>query len=344
MNGTPGGRASGRDCAGGSALVVLAVMLAIGAAACSVETPAPTASASPGPVAAAATASPIPEQDVVEWIKFRRQYGLRSDREWVIAVARQPEAMNDTGIPLLPGELLALGNRTKVVNDMIAATVAYGETRPSTYAGTIVDEGRVVLLVTGPVEPHEAALRLLLPDNGGWEVRSVRWSLEELESFASLVDAELPWFEANEFLVPDASPDLAGNLVEVDFLAASPDRGELLREHLGDPEWLRLEYGGPLPWHGSRGRLTVRVVDKRGRPVEGLYCEAIPIDPSVDADTGESAGTDENGVCRRQFLPAAAYRVVVNRIVNGELQPIGEARATVSADSETKLTIRVKSP
>src|SRR5688572_704601 len=86
-------------------LVALAWLL-VGAlsAGCAVELERPTAP--PEPTLADATAEAVNEEAALEWIAFREQYELRSDRAWVLSVAGNPLSVNDTGIPLLPYELV----------------------------------------------------------------------------------------------------------------------------------------------------------------------------------------------------------------------------------------------
>jgi hypothetical protein len=324
-------------------LVALAWLL-VGAlsAGCAVELERPTAP--PEPTLADATAEAVNEEAALEWIAFREQYELRSDRAWVLSVAGNPLSVNDTGIPLLPYELVELGSVNIRLSELIPAVQAYGPTRPSVYAGTIVHGATVVLLVAGPTDEHEAALRALLPEAHDWEVRSVRWSLASLESFVDIVKAHRPWFEAKGLLVPNTSPDEGRNQVLVDYLAPAEEMGEVIRQRLGDPDWLELRYSGPLPWDGPPGRLEVRVVDEAGEPVEGIYCEAIPVDPTVNAETGDAFNTSAEGICSQPGLPVTRYRIVANQLIEGEPHPLAEVTLTVVADTVTRTSIVVDLP
>jgi hypothetical protein len=322
-------------------LVAIAVACVVLCAACDTAPETDHSPSAQPPPTAAVTTQPPTEAEVEDWIAFRTAYGLRADRPWVVSVAADAASENDTGVPLLPAELAELGALNLRQSDLIPAMKAYGKTRERVYAGTIVDGNQVVLQVVGPVAPHEAALKLILGTQDGWEVRSVRWSLDELTSFVETVEASRPWFEARDMLVPGPTIDEGNNAVLVDYFARVEGVGQQLADHLGKPPWLELRYGGPPPSTGPRGRLQVKAVDASGRPVEGLFCEAIPLDPTVNADTGESFNTNSKGICTQRHLPAAAYRIVVNRLDKGEPIPVGETRATVHADSWTRVTIEV---
>lgn len=323
----------------GGIVAVLAALVAVGCASPTDE----LKTADPTPVVTSSPSSrAYDEADVTEWIAFRTRYGLRSDRPYILSVAADPASTNDTGIPLTPGELAALGSLNVAQADLIAAIKEYGGSRARAYAGMVVDGSTVVLQVAGPVAPHVAALKAILGRTDGWEVREVRWTLTELQGFADTVEASRPWFEGRDMLVPGPAVDEGLNAVLVDYFARDRAVGEQLAQHLGDPAWLEMRYGGPPPFTGARGRLEVKVVDGHGRPIEGLYCQAFPVDPTVNADTGESFSTNSKGICSQLHLPGATYRIVVNRLKDGEPIPIGKGRATVRADTTSRITIFVQ--
>ncbi len=309
-------------------------------------TPAPALASTPAP-ALASTPSPEPSFDPAEigrWITFRERYGLRSDRAWVLQVAAAPASTNDTGIPLLPTELDQVGNMVRRQNDLIASLVTYGESRPDANAGTIVDGRTVVLLVKGDVAPHVTALATLMPGRTGYEVRSVRYSLAELTSLSAQVNAESAWFASVGIDLGSASPDIATNRVGVTFLAPSDAVDALILAHFGHPDWLDPQREGPLPWHGPTGELVVRVVDRNGRPLENMICEALPLDPAVDYNPsmGGLGKTGANGVCRAGDVPAAAFDVRVITFGGGDVKVLGRTRATVVANGTTRVRIVVE--
>jgi hypothetical protein len=109
-------RGSARTTSGRRVSLVL-----VAAITCACEaTPAPTAL--PSPTDTPAVSSPdVDPADLAYWIAFRNSFGIRADRDWVLFVATMPAAANDTGVPLLPSELVAVGNRLRQQRDITEA-------------------------------------------------------------------------------------------------------------------------------------------------------------------------------------------------------------------------------
>ena len=270
--------------------------------------------------------------DIDDWVSFRRLFGLRADRAWVESVSTNPAALNDTGVPLLPSELAELGRAVKSTQPLITLLTWYGERHPDLYAGVVVEGRRAVLLMKGDPALHEAALRAIPGGTDAIDVRSVKWSKAELEQFADDVRQQEAWFESVGAQLVAADPSLL-NVVRVRFLAARSDLGSEITAHFGNPEWLRSEWEGPLPWTGPRGTMITKVVDRSGKPLEGAHCAWIPVDPSIDADTALAFSTDSRGTCRNDYLPATTYRVEVSiDKAGGGTVVIGTGRGTVPPD------------
>jgi hypothetical protein len=280
-------------------------------------------------------------RDVERWIAFRIAFGLRADETWAVAVARDPTSQNDTGIPLLPSEISKIGVLVRQSPSMIDALRRYGEGFPGEYAGVVTDGARTVLLMKGDTRGHEDALTTLLPSGSLFDVRPARWSTAELARFAATVNDQQPWFATIGAELGFAGLDEGSNRVSVDYLAPSDDLTDAILQHFGRPDWLDLRYGGPIPWAGPRGRLTVRVTGKDGKPIAGLVCEAVPRDPSINADTGNAFSTDEFGRCTDPDLPATTYLVRVSRLEGGDMVKLGEGEASVPPNGSTAITIHI---
>ena len=108
------------------------------------ESDVPASSGAPPSV----TASVDPAQ-LDEWIAFRRSFGLRADPAWVQHAASLPQSRNDTGVPLLPEEVAAIGKAIGASHAADTALKSYGERIPSQYAGVIIEGARPVLLMKG---------------------------------------------------------------------------------------------------------------------------------------------------------------------------------------------------
>ena len=102
---------------------------------------------------------------------------------------------------------------------------------------------------------------------------------------------------------------------------------QVIAAHFGDPSWLEVERQGPLPWLGPRANLEIVVVDQEGRPVPGLWCEFAAEDPEAASTAEEIFGTDDDGHCVIPNIPAVAYRITLNQLVEDDhYEPIKEFR------------------
>jgi hypothetical protein len=194
--------------------------------------------------------------------------------------------------------------------------------------------------MAGNVASHERELRRLLGDTSDFVVEDVRYSLTELEAFATQVRQEHGWFGQIGAELVAADPGL--DMVRVRFRAPHEGVAIAISDHFDDPEWLELEWEGPMSWDGPRGGMAVTVIDAKGRPVEGAQCEWHPVDPTVDADTALAFSTDATGTCRNDYLPAVAYEVRVYRFVEGQGRTlIGTGAGTVPADGLGAATVQI---
>ena len=99
------------------------------------------------------------------------------------------------------------------------------------------------------------------------------------QAHAAEVEAERAWFASigTQLVAADAGATVG---VRVRYLGDNGLEDEI-SSHFGDPDWLRVEREGPLPWAGGYGGMVVVLLDSEGRPVEGAQCEWIPLDDSV---------------------------------------------------------------
>ncbi len=289
--------------------------LALGAllAACASPLPSdPPASSSTIPTIATSAPSPsFSADEIADWVAFREAYGLRADEEWVRQVATDRASANDTGIPLLPFELDALGQAVTSLNGLIDALQRYGSTIPSVFAGVVADGHDAVLLVADDPATHRAVLAAILPSLERIQIRSVRRTLADLDVKAAAIEARPEALEAIGAELIDASVNMTANVVSVHYIGHGPELDPAVRSALGGGDWILPRWQGPLPWSGSRGHLMIRAVDDRGRAVVGASCAAHPVDPAVNADDAIAYGTNDQGECLIQNYPAARYIVTV---------------------------------
>lgn len=325
---------------------VILVSAAVLVCACQATPPPSLATGAVQTLAApTSVASPIAVNpaDLEYWTTFRQSFGLRADPEWVLAVATLPAAANDTGVPLLPSELTAVGNSLRQQRDMTAALMTYGESVADVYAGVYSAAGKVVLLVTDHEDVHRSALELLMDGRTGYQVRRAKYSLEELDRFAAEVNAKAAWFKTIGATYGEATPDIAANKVGVVYLGDA-DTVKAVRNHFGNPDWISVHREGPRRWAGPRGALIVKAVDNAGRPVANAICVVVPDDPDVSVNSTDGFNTDQRGICRAESLPAVKYTVRVVIAGNIEARVLGETRAAVAANDTTRVRIVVARP
>ena len=144
-------------------LLVAAVVLACGEGAPppSPEAAQPTAPADPsmeGPVV-------LSPAEVAQAIAVRREFGLREDEAWVRAVAANPTAVMDFGVPMMPFERDEIMRRPNGEEGITTAVQDYLGKHADVSGGLYIDQARggiVTILVTDDPAPHQAALAELI--------------------------------------------------------------------------------------------------------------------------------------------------------------------------------------
>lgn len=251
----------------------------------------------------------IDGRSIAEWTRFRRSYGLRSDREWVLEVARDANALHDLTVPLMPAELDLVSARNLSVQALASQVITYGEAFPQEYSGAFIDSTRITVQFTDRIERHRASLNALFGESAPIDVRAVEYSLSELEELARNVKAESEWFTTIGAELHSASPREQTNSVRVRYKASNEEIEPQILDHFGNPDWMALSRYGPLPWSGPWGSLRVEVVDQAGRPA-GVTCALFNSDRSVPSDYLPLSADD--GVCRYDRLPAVVWDVQIS--------------------------------
>jgi hypothetical protein len=166
-------------------------------------------------------------------------------------------------------------------------------------------------------------------------------AVTKLEAYEATVRADASWFDSIGAYLVDVGPALGGaERILVDYLAPSDAVGATIALHFGDPAWLELRRDGPMLWTGPRGVLIVKVLDRNGRPVVGVTCETVPLDATVEAETGLAFSTNAHGVWKNAYLPATKY--VVRVVPWGfHTKVLGTAKATVPPNGTTRITVVV---
>lgn len=298
--------------------VALALLLLSG---CAPVAPVPTTPVTLPPPTFASPSSGPTESEFEEAVRFRREFGLPSDRAWVEQVAADPasaEGLEVYGIPLLPAEVANLLERIGNQRDITPIVMRYGATQPDSWAGLFIDQaagGAVIAQFTRDQERHERRLRALLPTGARFEVRQVRWTRTELDRFAGEIIAERDWFTTIGLEFFAAEVEEEANLVRVRYRGARDEREGVIAAHFGTPDWLLL-VATPPPWTGPTGDLTIQMVDRAGRPVQ-LTCLIETADPGVPSG-GAVRGAGEDGICQWDDLPAVRFHIRITASTDGD--------------------------
>jgi hypothetical protein len=274
---------------------------------------------------------------------FRKQYGLRSDEEWVRSVASDPAAqaaIDEFGVPLTPEEERDLLSR-RVDPGTLEDIQSYGRLFPEEYAGAYINQATAGFVVSfkSRIDRHRAALDSLFPKAARIEIRKVQWSTMDLNRFAALVEADSAWFQTINVRFITADRSIKDDFVTVRYQGPM-EAATVIEAHYGNPSWIRAESAGNLPWTGLRGDLALAVTDANGNAVSDLWCDFAPDNPLADEGAEEVITTAANGRCEIPMIPAGAYTVTLRRFVSGNhYEPIAKVRAVVVAGGRTVVPV-----
>ena len=288
---------------------------------------------------------PRPADNLDEARRFREAYGLRADETWLREVAADPGAelgRQRYGIPLTADEVRELDRRAAGIDSIRRIVVDYGLAHPDEYAGAFIDhqrDGVLVVQFAGASDVHERALNRLVRPDAPLEVRAVRWSLRELEAFASRLDGQDGWFRSIPAVLVGYGPAISDNRVSIDVSSVVPNIEAIVEAHFGwkDVALVRSDGTGALLLES--GRLRVLVVGRAGDPVEGLECAPVADLAGAYETPTEGVRTDERGICELD-LPATGYWIRLER-GGGPPEVVAMGRAVVRAGEVTEVTMQV---
>jgi hypothetical protein len=273
--------------------VPLALAGVLVAAACA--TPVPV---SPPP-AEAPTATPEPppgqsDEEIHDAMRERQDFGLRADEAWVRSVAADPNATSDLlGIPLTKAEAIEFQGRQQVLTSVAGLAQRYADEHPEQFAGLFIDQQHklVVILFTGDVETHQAALAKLVPgDAEPLAVRLAATSKADLEALMERIVNDRDWFKTIDAAFTGAGLDEMQNLVDLEISSANPAAPALILQHFGvGPAVLSIESDGTGIQLQPRGKVRGRVLLANGKPP--------PADSSLSLDWSPDVPPPGSGEC-----------------------------------------------
>jgi hypothetical protein len=220
---------------------------------------------------------------VAEAQRSRASYGLRADREYVVLLFSDPQAVvrgkaSDLRFPITAVELEQLEARAKAEHELIDAVESYGRTVPDEWAGAYIDSSNreVVGLFTARLAEHRAALDRILHPRARYRLRQVRWSHNELQAIADQIRAETAWFPSVGMIYEGSGVDTVANVATVRVRTANPHAATLIVTHFRADGRLRVAANPIMPWQGGQGTLVVQVRRPDGTPAEDIDCRLSP--------------------------------------------------------------------
>ena len=351
--------------------LLLAALTASLAMACSV---AARPSDSPGPPSTAATATAIPnapatarptapmtpppwppddelpanlDPELADAIRLRRSYGLRSDLEYVRAVADDPRASNDAyGVPVYPEEFEDAQRRFAESQDVVPIIQRYAGAHRDEFGGLYIDEAShvgVVSLWTDHLAEHAGAIRKAVGPDARVAFGQVRFAESQLRVLQDRISADwqADWVTEIPAAFQGVGVDIQTSQVTVDISSANPDAVAIIEAHYDLGHQLRVESDDTgvalLPWGTVTGRVR-GIADLRAWNLS-LNWES--------RDSGECGGGDMGfGVNDKgQFeLPCQIGTwtiIVVDSSSDDSVRELGRGTVEVLADKTVTLDIHL---
>jgi hypothetical protein len=341
----------------GALLLTLAVVVIVVACGSGTATATPPVTAGPTaapsaipPDAADPSSGPISTPgtaDVAAAIAFRQQFGLRSDEAWVRAVATNPDAVLDYGVPLLPFERDDIDQRATGEDAIVRVAQGYLQDHPDISGGLYIDQehgGIVTVLVTADPAAHEAALRTLIEGAAKLAVRQVRWTEAELMDLQDRISRDSAFLAGLPARMTTSSVDVIGNRVQLQVSSAAPDVAAQIQTHFGaQPNQLQVSADGTGLLLQPTGRILGRVIAPAGTDFSSLSPQ---YEADVDIGPRDAVGivVADDGTFTIDQLPPTGYTVTILQLGADDAHEVGRARVNVPPGGAARVDIPVQLP
>lgn len=326
---------------------ILGLPLLIVVAACST---APTTATAPPLTIDAASSLATPdgalESEIAGAIRFRSEFGLRSDEAFVRAVFANPAATRAVyNVPMLPAELEELQARVTRAGEIAEVVRTYGQSVPETFGGLYIDPetSTVYGLFVGPLIVPSAAIWRKLQPFAPLELRSVRYSQRQLDALMEAVATGDAWFESIGAPFRGASRETEGNRVLL-ILGGEPAGGiNAVAGHFGvDAAMLRISVDTDQRPFLPRGSLKGQLVDSKGKPWapgENLIVSIIGDIGAYEPDDSMGIATTYEGSFEAVKLAQMGWTIKVYRHQTGQV--VGTAHVQVVGGQTTYVDVEV---
>jgi hypothetical protein len=310
-------------------LVVTIALAVLGLGGCNSAAPS-----NPAPASTTLASIAVSPAELASWIRFRLVYGLRSDAEWALRVANDPNAVGqEFSVPLLPDEFDRVTQDSLTAESLYTPARRYGE-QFDTFAGAWLELPHMVIAFTDGLTERRTEASSLFGDRV--IVKQARYSVFELKGFEDLVQAQSDWLETIDVRAIDIGLDESDNNVLLNYEAPNQAVEARIRERLGRPDWLRFDWAGPPPYTGPSGRLELTVVDEDGRPIP-VSMTLRPRDPRVVAF---GPAPLDDGTFIIPTWPAVVWEAEIRYTVDG-VDRVVSKEFSVPADGVARVRIVV---
>lgn len=332
----------------GAVVILWIVGLALGACQAGIV-PTPSQRPAATPPAAAVWAEP-PSQAELEAIRFRTEMGLRADITHVRAVAADPSAGMEFGVPLLREEIAELLSRAADVDAIVEVVEAEAAQFPRDYCGLYLDnqnEGAVTSAWKSSLKLHERAIRSKLHPNANVAFLDCRYSEAEVNELCDQLNAaDHDWMLEIPAIPTSWGCGNANFRVEMSISSVVPDAADRVLRHYAElynlpPGILVVTSDGTgaalRPW----GKILITVLRPNGKPagpnslglnwegdLPGLYCGI--------GDMG--FGVNDDGTPTELPCQAGQWAIAVEEF-GGPV--IGRGIVEVEGGKTAELTIRL---
>ena len=325
-------------------MAALAVGCGSGPVASPTSVPAPTAEVAP------------PTQEELAAIKFRTEMSLQNDLEHVRAVAADPSAGMEFGVPLLPSEFEELMSRSANVEEIIPIVQAEAAKAPNDYCGLYIDNANGGALTSGWKANrviHELAIRSEVRPGANLAFIDCRFSKPEVDRVCDLLrEGDDAWMREIPAALQGYGCGNKNFRVEMNISSGVPDAAERVLAHYAamfnlPAGILVVESDGTgaalRPW----GKVLVTVVLPNGKPVGpnnlGLNWESTDL-PSLSCGVGDVGfGVGPGGEPTELPCQEGLWRIWAfdSPGPDQDWETYGEGRVSVHGGETVKLTIKL---